>query len=126
VTLRNDPRSPATPAALAAQLALQLRIVAALRAAWEGYQRVKALGAAADSVPGAEGGRAAGGSAAARTFRSIGNTLASQLNAQDNADLAPTPAMAAAFASVCRDLAAVRAAWERSLRVTLPAGPPCR
>ena len=37
--------------------------------------------------------------------------LVSQLNAQDNGDMAPTPAMLANFAGACRDLMSTVARW---------------
>jgi hypothetical protein len=37
------------------------------------------------------------------------------LNAQDNGDLAPTPALLATFASRCRELQSVATRWERLL-----------
>src|SRR5258708_25193074 len=38
------------------------------------------------------------------TFVGVNNTLAGQTNALENGDMAPTPAMLAAYAAACRDL----------------------
>ena len=129
----NDPRSPASAPALAAQADLQLRIYRGMIAAWEGYQQATALRAslATDTAPSAPGdvaqkarillarldtvaGNAApargpgffrrGGSAAPRTLVQINGTFGRQLNSQDLADIAPTAATLAAFAAACDDL----------------------
>src|SRR5206468_9846975 len=52
LTVVNDPRSPARGADVRAQYDLQMKIVAGMRAAWEGYHQVAALRAAvaADTV----------------------------------------------------------------------------
>ena len=136
VTVRDDPRSTTTAAALAAQHTLQMRMVEAMHAAWDGQQHVTlirdavvrasaanptaaqalslaGLRAAMDSAVGPADGRARGGNA---TFQSVNGTLVNQVNALDNGDMAPTPAMRAAFASTCRDLAAVQRGWQRLLR----------
>ena len=70
--------------------------------------------AAIDSVTGGGEGRGPRGSAATLpTFRSISGALVGQLNAQENADMAPTPAMSAALAASCRDITALRLRWQR-------------
>ncbi len=145
VTVTNDPRSPASRTALAAQHDLQMRIYRGMREAWGGYRQASALRAAlaadtasgvaaevvqeargllarVDSVAGnAEGGRGPGffrrgGPAAPPTFVQINGTLARQLEAQDNADMAPTAATLAGYASACHDLARAATAWN-ALRV---------
>ena len=144
VTVRNDPRSTVTPAALAGQHAFQLRITAAMRAAWDGQQQVTALRAALtaasganapadvvaavatiraaiDSVVGAETPGADAPRAPHPTFRSANEALSGQLIAQDNADWAPTPAMRAAFAGTCRELVTTHAAWQKVIAARLPA-----
>ena len=50
---------------------------------------------------------------ASPTFRGVSGKLVTQLMAQENADLAPTPAMTAAFEATCRDVRKVAAAWAR-------------
>ena len=141
--MRNDPRSPATSVAVAAQHALQQRIVSAMRGSWDGQQQVAAvraalaqavagvtdpevtgavttLRAAIDAAVGPESGRSSGAAASPPTFSAANETLAGQLNAQDNGDFAPTPAMLAAFDGVCRDLSTVRSAWQRVLQRDMP------
>ncbi len=141
VTVRNDPRSPATAAALAAQSALQLRIYRGMRAAWDAYQQADTLRAAlaADTAAGvpdevAQGAKALlaridtvagsaapargpgffrrGGAAGPRTLRQVNGALAAQLNAQDLADAAPTDAMLADYTASCRDLSSAVGAWQ--------------
>ncbi|HEX7941439.1 MAG TPA: hypothetical protein VF488_06515, partial [Gemmatimonadaceae bacterium] len=53
VTVRNDPRSPATTAALRAQHALLMKLYAGIGAAWDGYHQVAALRAAVEKSAGA-------------------------------------------------------------------------
>lgn len=136
VTVRNDPRSPASLLALRAQDSLLTRITTAMQMVWDGAQRAAALRsslesaganssadalaataalrAAIDSVTGGGEGRGPRGSAATLpTFRSISGALVGQLNAQENADMAPTPAMSAALAASCRDITALRLRWQR-------------
>lgn len=130
VTVRNDPRSPATPAALKAQDSLLTRITAGMRASWEGQQQattlraaiVKAAGSDAasttrilamiDSIAG-EGRGGRGAAAGIPTFRGLNGTLAGLLGAQENADLAPTPSMRAALAASCKDLTMLLARWQQ-------------
>jgi len=139
VTVVNDPRSPGTPAAIASQHALQMRIVAGMRETWEGSQQAAALrtalaadtgaSVAADVVAAAKalesridsvagnpaGGRGAffrrGGPTPPPTFVAVNGNLGRQLNAQDNADIAPTPAMLADFTASCLDLKAAATHW---------------
>ncbi|MBL0171829.1 MAG: hypothetical protein IPP90_14120 [Gemmatimonadaceae bacterium] len=133
VTVRNDPRSTATPAALAAQHDLMMQITAGMRAAWDAQQQVTALRTALSQTSGANTEvtaaiatlraalDAAVGSETARvTFRSLNGALASQLTAQDNADFAPTPSMRAAFTATCRDLATAHTSWQRLVQRDVP------
>ena len=137
VTVKNDPRSRATPVALRAQHDLMMAITAGMQRSADAHRRAVALRAAAvdagngapadvtaaaaalvaglDSLGAGEGGRGTGG----QTFRGLNGTLAGQLTAQDNADLAPTPAMRAAYAKSCTDLRAVEARWTRLLATRL-------
>jgi hypothetical protein len=137
VTVHNDPRSSATVADLRAQQALNLRITQGLRTTWEGYQQIAALRnavkaavpssapsevttavsafeAALDSVAGNSEGRGfrRGRGAATPTFVAVSGALVNQLNAQDNADLAPTPSTLAGYTSTCVDLKSVITAWK--------------
>ena len=141
VTVVNDPRSPTRVADLRAQYDLQMKLVAGMRAAWEGYHQVAALRAAvvadtASHLPAAvvaatrafdstlaqvggdpEGGRGGGGgffgggARPAPTFVSVNENLVRQINALENGDLAPTPAMQAAYVAGCRDLQTVVTTW---------------
>jgi hypothetical protein len=127
VTVRNDPRSRATVAALRAQHDLMMAITAGMQRAFDAHRRVVTLRSAAvasardapadvtaaaaalvaglDSLGAAECGRGASG----QSFRGLNGALAGQLTAQDNADLAPTPAMRAALAKSSADLRATEA-----------------
>jgi hypothetical protein len=131
VTVVNDPRSPATVADVRAQAALQSKIVDAMKEAWGGYGQVAAMRAlvAADSaLPAAkafdstlaavggnpEGRGGFGGFGAPRpapTFVGVNGTLTSQLNALENGDMAPTPAMQAAYDGGCDDLKSAVTTW---------------
>jgi len=131
VTVVNDPRSPATVADVRAQAALQSKIVDAMKEAWDGYGHVAAMRAlvAADStLPAAkafdstlaavggnpEGRGGFGGFGAPRpapTFVGVNGTLTSQLNALENGDMAPTPAMQAAYGGACNDLKSAVTTW---------------
>lgn len=121
LTVRNDPRSRATLAALTAQHRLLMSLHAAIDAMGDGYGQAVALGNALGKVTGVpaplmatiDGILGAGAAASSPTFRSVSRTLVAQLMAQENADLAPTPSMAAAFEGACRDFQKVAAAWGR-------------
>ncbi|MEP6619686.1 MAG: hypothetical protein ABJE47_10230 [bacterium] len=145
VTVRNDPRSPASVGALAAQQVLLTNLADGIASAWSGHEQAtalrtalagftstKALAAVAspatslratlDSIAGPEGGRRfGGGGAPAPSFRGVNGALAGLLGAQDYADLAPTPSMQAAYVSACKDLNTVEAKWARVLSTDLPA-----
>ncbi len=145
VTVKPDPRSPATPDGLRAQVALMLNIHQGIEASYVGHRvaqelrdalrnafpagvapelsdaSAKALAIAAqlDTVAGldAQRGPGAGGNRPGQTppptFRRINDAFVSQLEAQDNGDLAPTPGALAAYAATCKDLATLAAAWQR-------------
>jgi photosystem II stability/assembly factor-like uncharacterized protein len=138
VTVRPDPRSPAPVAGLRAQNALMMNLLDGVRSAWLGYQQVSALrggigdlskadstaeatrlgvafAARLDSVGGLDaqrGARNRPGTTPPPTFRGVSNALVSQLEAQDNGDMAPTPAMLAAYRHTCGELQAVAARWK--------------
>ena len=122
VTVVNDPRSPATVADVRAQYALEMRVVAAMQASWDGYQEVEAARAGAskelDSTLVAVGGDPSGrfgrfgggggfrpGGPPPPTFVGVNETLRGMLNGFETGDLAPTPAMLAEYADACKDLA---------------------
>jgi hypothetical protein len=139
VTVKNDPRSPATLVALRAQHALQMKIMQGIEASYEasriatGFRESLrgdtvaaslAFLARLDTVAGldAQRGRGrAGGQAPAPNFRAINGALVSQLNTQEQGDMAPTTAALAAFAATCKELAAVTAAWQRITTTQLSA-----
>ncbi|MEO7965847.1 MAG: hypothetical protein ABIT38_18200, partial [Gemmatimonadaceae bacterium] len=139
VTVRNDPRSHATTLALSLQHSLQSRIATLMDASWSDEQEVSAiresltriassdaaddlksassaLRLSLDSIAGAEAsgpGRGGAGGAGGPTFRSINNSLAGQLNAQDNGDMAPTAGMNAAAAASCLGLSRLESKLRR-------------
>jgi hypothetical protein len=140
VTVRPDPRSPASLAALAAQHALQMKIVRGIEASYEGHRlavalrdalrgavpagaapelseaaaRATALAAQLDTVAGldAQRGRGRGGQAPPN-FTGINGALVGELNAQDLGDMAPVPGAVAAFTATCKELTSVADAWKR-------------
>ena len=131
VTVKNDPRSPATAAGVAAQHALQAKILAGANASYDAAQAASALGASLrgdttarvaaflaqlDTVAGLDAQRRGGRGGPQRptaSFRSINGSFAAQLNTLENGDLAPTAAQIAAYTSTCRDLQTVAARWQR-------------
>lgn len=130
VTVRNDPRSPATAADLDAQHALLMKMYGAINATWDMQQRADALRAAVataasgapddvtataatlktslDTVAGTDRGNAL-------TFRALSRTLVGQLTAQDKGDHAPSAPMLAAFSAACRDLTNTQTQWSRAI-----------
>jgi hypothetical protein len=75
-----------------------------------------AFGAQLDTVSGLDAARAArnrAGSTPPPNFRGVSNALVAQLNAQDNGDMAPTPAMLSAYAKTCGELALVAERWKQ-------------
>jgi len=144
VTVVNDPRSPATVVDVRAQVALQTKIVNAMRETWDGYNKVAALraplagdssaaGKARDSTLAAIGGNPEGrggfggfgGPRPAPTFVGVNGNLAGQINALENGDMAPTPAMLAAYAAACADLRRVVTALNQAAPSGAMAVPEC-
>lgn len=139
VTVRPDPRSPASLEALRAQHDLETRIADALTATAEGWREALALralvaravgpNAAADVAAAAtafnaridtaagtlDRGRSRGPERATPrpTFVSLNAAFTTQLNAQDLGDLAPTAAALAAYGQSCQELRTVLADWAR-------------
>src|SRR6185503_4506885 len=131
LTIRNDPRSPATAVALRAQHALEMKVWQGVQASYEGHRLATALResltaennpgnalllAQLDTVRGLDAGRGrgrGGGGNATPSFRGLNGAFVQQLNAQDNADQAPTVAALAAYRATCKELATVAAAWSR-------------
>lgn len=129
LVVRADPRSPASAVGLRAQVALLTRLRDAIDATWDAQQHADALranveqaaaGAPPDVAAAAEILRtsldAAAGpdKPATKSLRGLNATFARQLRGQDNADHAPTAAMAAAYAAACRDVAAVLSRLSRA------------
>ena len=54
------------------------------------------------------------------SLQGVNGAFVSQLMAQDNADLAPTAAMRAAYGASCLDLTRVVAKWDAVLATALP------
>jgi hypothetical protein len=84
--------------------------------------RVVAYYARLDSVAGLDAQRRQGrgpGPAPAPTLRALNASFVNMLNAQENGDLAPTPAVLSTFASRCKELQVVTARWERLLGADL-------
>jgi hypothetical protein len=138
ITVTEDPRMHVTAAALAAQLEVQLKAWRGMQTTWDGTEQAKGLrGAIAadtassvapdisarargllariDSVAGADRSTAISNPFFRRggppTFLSLNGSLAGVLNAQDNADMAPTEAMLAGFDATCRQLGTAVTSW---------------
>ncbi|HMC53899.1 MAG TPA: hypothetical protein VKH19_01905 [Gemmatimonadaceae bacterium] len=138
VTVTNDPRSPAGVAALRAEDALIRKLYASERLAWNLFRQVDTLRvdlraivandsttdvartirqliAKFDSLSGSPGrgggfGGFGAGNAPPTVAQLVGRFL-NQLGAFDAGDVAPTPAMLAAYRSACNDLVNAVAAW---------------
>jgi hypothetical protein len=140
VTVRNDPRSSATPAALRAQHALLMTLYRGARSAWSSYQQAATLRTAVEQAAGAhapadvtaaaaafrakldtvagspQGGRRfrfRRGPAPPPNFMETSASLVRELMAQDDADMAPTAPMRAEQTGTCGELTAAEAAWKR-------------
>ncbi|HTI05608.1 MAG TPA: hypothetical protein VL549_09845 [Gemmatimonadales bacterium] len=148
VTVVNDPRSPATVIGVRAQYALQRRVAAAMQTSWDAYQEVAAARAALahdsttkalDSTLAAVGGDPEGGRGffgfrpggpPPPTFVGVSETLRNLVNSLESGDIAPTPAMDAAFAAACKDLTKAVTTFngvvaQRQLRSAPVAAPDC-
>jgi hypothetical protein len=138
VAIKPDPHSPATVAAIAAQHALQMKLVQGINASYEGHRmaqalrdalraaangasgdgaaKANALAAQLDTIAGLGGGgrgRGRGGQGGTPNFQGLNGALVAQLNTQDLGDLAPTSSALAAFGASCRDLAKTVARWQK-------------
>jgi photosystem II stability/assembly factor-like uncharacterized protein len=136
VSIKPDPHSPATVAAITAQHALQMKLLQGINAAYEGHRMAQALrdalrasanaeadaakasslAAQLDTIAGMGGGgrgRGRGGQGGTPNFQGLNGAMVGQLNAQDLGDQAPTAAMLTAFGASCRDLAKTVAAYQK-------------
>jgi hypothetical protein len=140
VTVKNDPRSPATAAALRAQHVLQMRIYGGAKEAWDGYLQASAMRAAvaelgrANLPPdvaaaatafdaklavaggGGGGGRRGGGGGATGTsapnFVAINGGFDRQLEILDFGDMAPTEPSRKAYVAGCTELKTAVMNWK--------------
>ncbi len=93
LALKMDPRVAVTPEALAAQSALQGRLVAAMGESFAALERVRALS-----------GKSAARESLEKALAAVNETLGSVLNALDGADAAPTAIQSEAYARARADL----------------------
>ena len=141
VTVKNDPRSPASAADLRAQHDLQMKIDAGAREAWDGYHQVTAMRAALASalkssaaeiadaakafdaklqaVGGTAGGGRRGGGGGGRggppvppNFAGLQSAMLRQLETQDSGDMAPSDPMLRAYSGVCGELKDAVTRWK--------------
>ncbi len=130
-TITNDPRSPATDAAIRAQYALLRKANAAAKIAYDGYQQIEAARTALKVLPPADSGSdvwkalrafrarvdsvggngGVGGRRPPPNFYALNAEFIGQITAQDNGDHAPTEAVRAAFTSACKNLGTAAARW---------------
>jgi len=148
VTVRNDPRSPATLADLRAQHELLMKIYNGLKQSREGFDQVQAMRTAVAALTGSEhpaevvaaatafdatldsiGGSTAGGArggarggqAPPPNFDRVNGTMGRALTALDNGDMAPTAAALRGYAQDCSQLGTVVASWKSLNATGLPA-----
>jgi photosystem II stability/assembly factor-like uncharacterized protein/tetratricopeptide (TPR) repeat protein len=120
VTVRNDPRSPATPAALEAQNTLLMDLYEAVNATWDMQQRADALRAALDAATAGAPDEVTSAATTLKTaldlpFRTLSRRFVGQLTGQDRGDHAPTAPMLAAYDAACRDLIPAQSQWSRAI-----------
>lgn len=134
----NDPRSPATLAAINAQHELLMKFYAGSRESWDGYNDVEAMrrdvaaltksenaevasaAKALDAKLAAVGGSTEGGFRGFRRggpppppdFVRINSTFGRELTALDNADMAPNGPTLRGYAADCTELSKVISAWK--------------
>jgi len=140
LTVKNDPRSPASADDLRAQHDLQMKLYDGVKTAWDGYQQVAAVKAGVAEIsksnPPAEvakaatdfdakltgvggtagGGRRGGfpgaGPAGPPNFAGLNGALIRQLDTLDYGDMAPNEPMTKAFAGACAQLTTAVANWK--------------
>jgi photosystem II stability/assembly factor-like uncharacterized protein len=118
VRVWNDPRSPATPADLREQHALQMRIYRSVKGADRAARQVNDLRTAASRLASTEAlaepltaFTRSLGSTALSSFDRIRDAMNHVLEELDSADFAPTPSMMGAYAAPCRDLRTALSTW---------------
>ena len=139
LVVKNDPRSPASPAAVAAQVAIQAKLVAAIDMSYEAQTLASSFGqtlrgdstpsvlsflARLDTVAALDAQRRPGrgaGQTPPPNFRALNNTFVGMLNAQENGDLAPNPAFLAQWTARCKELHTTAARWQAILGADLQA-----
>jgi len=147
MTVRADPRSRVSARALASQHALLMRLYSGLDATWADFKPVADLRGTVTKLgagdTASEVGKAAKTLAAkldsiagdslkdarevweprptAWSLVDLNGEFALELNAQDNADHAPTEAMLAVAHSSCDELGKLVGRWRQLVRVDLPA-----
>ncbi len=137
LTVKSDPRSPASVAAVGAQSALQVKLLRGINFTYEAQKLAASFGdvlrgdttsrfasyyARLDTIAGLDAQRRQGrgpGPTPPPTLRALNGSFVNMLNAQDFADMAPTSALMTAFTSRCRELRSVTAQWERLLGAEL-------
>jgi photosystem II stability/assembly factor-like uncharacterized protein len=148
VTVRNDPRSPATVAAVKAQHDLLMKLDDGAKESWDGYNQVQTmrtavaalssanppadaaaalkafdakLEAVAGSTTGGRGGFQRGGPPPPPDFVRVNGVMGRELTALDNGDMAPTAATIRGYAADCAQLATVLKKWQATTTQDLPA-----
>ncbi|HEY3781219.1 MAG TPA: hypothetical protein VGL56_09065 [Fimbriimonadaceae bacterium] len=140
VTVKNDPRSPASFADIKAQHELQMRLLDCSKLSFDAYHQVALMrndiGAIQDSEPSddiaqacsdfdaklvAVQGRTGGGRRGFGGFRGgprvpsfvgVNGTVASQINELDSGDMAPNEALRKACDTVCGEMKTAMATWQ--------------
>jgi len=147
MTVRADPRAHVSPAGLAAQHGLLMRLYSGLEATWADFKPVaelraavakiapddtvsevgkaaKALTTTLDSIAGdslAEARQVWDPRPTTWSFAALNSEFGLELTAQDNADHAPTRAALAVARSSCDELRKLLGRWSQLVRVDLPA-----
>src|SRR2546428_3387635 len=106
---RYDQDSPLRSSVVANSAAHQPAAVVAATRAFD--STIAQVGGDSEGGRGGGGGFFGGGARPAPTFVSVNENLVRQINALENGDLAPTPAMQAAYVAGCRDLQTVVTTW---------------
>jgi hypothetical protein len=140
VTVKNDPRSPASAADLKSQSELQMKLYDAVKQAYEGYEQVAAMRAAAAeagkgntaadltdavsafdtklaAVGGSNGGGRRfgggfGGGGGSPTFVAVHGNLLRQLEQLDSGDMRPNEPIAKSTLAALSQFQKVEAAWQ--------------